>query len=162
MEIIISIIRTHNFSAKLIHIGMWLWCIFRGLKPQKTFNHCEFRYMGFTSGAISEGVKTRNWLSYWTGLKKKSKIDYSLTLSNAEWDFVEKYLNNAENTKYEFENFWWHLVKIITGKWEGDKTTKKTYCYEHVIRALNAIGRFDIDVFMNPYEFKIWADSNLV
>jgi hypothetical protein len=70
-------------------------------------------------------------------------------------------LDKAENTPYEFENFWWHLVKIITGKWVGSKTTKQTYCYEHGIRFLNATGKYTINPFLNPYEFKVWADKNL-
>jgi hypothetical protein len=57
MKIAITIIRTENFTAKAIHLGMWLWAKFRGLPVQKCFNHCEVRYAELTSGAIAKGVQ---------------------------------------------------------------------------------------------------------
>lgn len=150
----VTIIRSHNFTAKAIHLGMWLWCVGRGLKPEKTYNHTEIGYDGLTSGAIAEGVKTRNWSKYWSKFKNAERIHYEIPLTKIQWEKGKKYLDKAEDTPYEFENFWWHLVKIITGKWKGSKTSRKTYCYEHSIRFLNATGKFKLNAFLNPYEFK--------
>lgn len=162
MFVSVTIIRTYNFTAKMIHLGMWLWCVFRALKPKKTFNHCEVRYGELTSGAIAEGVKTRPWAYYVHGIKKMQWENYCLELTEEQLRKGLAYLETAEGSPYEFENFWWHLVKIITGKWKGSKTTRQTYCYEHGIRFLNATGKYDLDPFMNPYEFNVWADTNLL
>ena len=59
MIIYATTIRSFNFTAKMIHFGMWLWAILRNIKPQKCRNHAEIRYDFYTSGAIAEGVKTR-------------------------------------------------------------------------------------------------------
>jgi hypothetical protein len=159
----ITIIRTKNISAIAIHIGMWLWAVLRGLKTRKCYNHVEIRFGDETSGAISEGVKTRLWIDYLRKFNGKyfKYLDYNLELSDEEYEKGLNYLKNAEETPYEFENFWWHLVKIIFGKWYGSKTSRKTYCYEHAIRFLNSTGKYNIDPFLNPYEFKDWADKNL-
>ena len=54
----------------------------------------------------------------------------------------------------------WHLIKIITGFWIGSKTNNHTYCYKHGIRWINSTFNVELDVFMNPWQFKEWADKN--
>jgi len=159
----ITTIRTKNWSARLIHIGMWLWFKLRGLPTQTCYNHVEVRFGNMTSGAIDSGVKTRKWEDY---VKSKSGKyfqykNYQLNLTSEQLKNGINYLQNSENISYEFENFFWHLIKIITGKWLGDKTSKKTYCYEHAIRFMNSTGKYDLNVFMNPYEFEVYAEKNL-
>ncbi len=158
----ITIIRSYNFTAKAIHFGMWLWAILRNSKPAKCYNHCEFRWDNMTSGAISEGVKNREWLPYWKHFKKAEKIDYWINFTNEEWDRVIKYVRESKDTPYEFVMFWHHFLYILTNEWKGDNTDKKLFCLEYVIRILNVSCKFDyINPYMNPYEFKIWADKNL-
>ena len=163
MIVKIRIIRTHNFSARLIHVGMWLWAILRFKKPQITYNHCEIYYDGKSSGAIAEGVKTRDWEEVLNEHKGKyfSYIQYKLKLKPYEWDRAKEYLNKVEGTKYEYSNFIWHTVKIVLWKWVGNKTDKKLFCYEHCIRFLNATTKYNINPYLNPYEFRLWADKNL-
>jgi len=163
MTIYIRLIRTHNFSARLIHIGMWLWAVIRLRKPQLTYNHCEVGSADVTSGAIAEGVKTRMWVAYVAEHKGKyfKFIEYRVKLKPHEWNRGRYYLAKAEGTKYEYSNFIWHTIKIVIGKWIGNRTDKKLFCYEHGIRFLNATGRYNLNPYLNPYEFKTWADKNL-
>ena len=155
----VSIIRSYNLTAKMIHLGMFLWCIFRFKKPKKSYNHCEIRFGNLTSGAIASGVKTRKWDNYYNE-SKKQVIDYELKLTNEEMFRSYLFLKSTENIPYEFENFLWHLIKIITGFWIGSKTNNHTYCYEHGIRWINNTFNVELDVFMNPWQFKEWADKN--
>ena len=158
----IRIIRTRNFTAKLIHLGMFLWAILRWKKINRTYNHFEIGYDGLTSGAIKDGVKTRNWLRYVKEHKWIEWVEYTLELTDEEWNEGYKYLTDVEDIKYEVENFWWHLVKIIIGKWKGGRSSKELYCYEHGIRFLNVTKRFELDNFLNPHQFKILADKYIL
>lgn len=163
MNIDIAIIRTKNLSARIIHIGMWLYCVLRFIKPQRTYNHAEVKLGFFTSGAIPKKVKTRPWKEYLAHYEDKffRHIEYPVPLSEDEINKGLDYLNEVEGTPYEFENFWYHTIKIFKNVWRGSNTTRQLYCYEHVIRFLNATGKYDLDPFMNPYQFKVWADNNL-
>ncbi len=157
----IRLIRSHNFTARLIHLGMWLWAVLRFKKIRRTYNHCEVGYDNLSSGAIAKGVKTRDWNVVLKEHKWMEWMEYKIELTQDEWIKGYSYLVDVEDTKYEFENFWWHLVKIITGKWKGSTKAKELYCYEHGIRFLNATGKYKLNNYMNPYEFKLWCDRNL-
>jgi hypothetical protein len=159
-----ALIRTRNFSGLLIHFGMFLYPLLRGKKPKVSYNHSEVRFGPYTSGAISKGVKTRLWSEYVASFKGKyfKNYDYPIELSQEQWDAGYQYLKEAEGTKYEYANFLYHAIKIFTGKWAGSKTTRQSYCLEHLIRFLNATGKYDLDVFMNPYQFEVWADEVLL
>ncbi len=162
MKVYIRIIRTKNFSARLIHVGMWLYAVLRGLKPHKiSYNHCEVGYEDLTSGAIVEGVKTRKWEDYIDSFKEKyfKYLEYEFDFSDVEWLRAKYYLDKIENQPYEFENFWYHTIKIFTGKWKGSTKPTQIYCYEHGIRVLNCKEGIKLDTNMNPYEFKEWVDS---
>lgn len=158
--IAVTIVRSYNISARIIQFGMWVWAKLRKLPTYKTYNHCEIRYSNLTSGAIASGVKTRVWLDY-VKEHKKEWISYELNLTPQEIADGIKYLYKSENTPYEFENFWYHAIKIFTGKWEGSKKATELYCYEHAIRFMNATKKYNLPISMNPYEFKIWAENNL-
>lgn len=171
----IVVIRSFNFTAKAIHLGMWLWAKFRGIPVQKCYNHTEIVWLDnvtntwMTSGAIAEGIKTRPWEPYINHFKEVEWIEYPVELAAAQWHDTERYLLTAENTPYEFENFWWHLVKIITGKWKGSTTSRQSYCYEHTLRALKASRKFSkwfsnntLNLYMNPYEFVVAAEDKSI
>ena len=159
--IAISIIRTHNLTALLIHLGMFLHAVLRFRKPKRSYNHSEVRFGELTSGAIAEGVKTRSWPHYVAEHYGKyfRHYDYILELTDEEWGNGYEYLKQAEGTKYEYANFLYHAIKIFTGKWMGSKTTRQSYCLEHAIRFMNATGKYNLNVFMNPYEFEMLMDE---
>ena len=161
MIVNIRIIRTKNFTAKMIHFGMLLWALIRFKKIKKSYNHTEISYNKYSSGAVAEGVKTRLWTTYLKNHSVTEWINYYIIITPKQWNRGLLYLDAMEGVPYEVENFWWHLVKIIIGKWKGSKTAKELFCYEHSIRFLNATGEFDLDPYMNPYQFKIWADKNI-
>ena len=156
----IRLIRTYNAIGLAIHVAMWIWCVIRGVKTAKVYNHLEIGFGELTSGAMREGVRTTKWEEY-RNSKRMDVIEYPLTITPDQELKGMHYINNAEHTPYEFENFWWHLVKIVTGKWKGSKTSRQTYCYEHGGRFLQKIG-YKLDIYMNPVEFKNWADKNLI
>jgi len=167
----IRLINSNSFSSKIIRAGMWLWTVSRGLPRIKTYGHAEIVFekdgilMSNGATATEGGVNTRTWKKYLQIYHNYYAIDYisyQLTLTEKESNLLLEYIKKTDGIPYEFENFYWHIVKILIGKWKGSKTTKQIYCYEHMIRALRATGKYDIDIFMNPYEFKDWADSNLV
>jgi len=167
----IRLINSNSFASKIIRAGMWLWTVSRGLPRMKTYGHLEivFEMNGIlmSSGATATegGANIRTWADYIQIYHFNHTIDYisyPLLLTKNESDLLIQYLEKAEGEPYEFENFFWHLIKILTGKWEGSTTTRQIYCYEHGIRALLATGKYDLDIFMNPYQFREWADENLI
>lgn len=164
-KIYLSVIRSSNFSARLIQFGMWLYAVLRFKKPIKIYNHMEVRYGKggeISSGAISEGVKTRPWPEVLHHYRFRPEVKtYEIKLTNKEYRQVIDYLTKAENTKYEYSMFITHMLKIIFGVWLGGKSSKHLFCYEHGINALNATGKYNLSPYMNPYEFLKWADKNL-
>ena len=170
-KISFTIIRTKNFVARAIHLGMYLWSLFRGLPQKKCFNHCEVRYGfsknlkgGYTIGAIGSGTTKRPWNEYVNSKKGKyfEHKDYVIELSDKDYHKVMEKLTELIGTPYEYQNFWWHLIKIITGKWKGSKTTKETNCYEVGLIAVSMVEKYgDVNIFMNPYEAEDWANENI-
>lgn len=162
-KITITLIRTKNISALAIHLGMWLYSSFRGLPSIKCYNHAEVRYDNLTSGAISPRVKTRKWDEYVRKYKGKyfKPLFYEIELNEEQWEKGKAYLHKTEGTPYEYSIFIFHPLKIYFNKWFGSKTDKRLACYEHMIRFLNATGKYDLDIFMNPYEFQVWGIDNL-
>ena len=162
MKISIVLIRSSSLISRLIRASMTLWCIVRFIKPTKTYSHCEVKFGQLVSGAIDEGIKTRVFTTYLNTLKDYEFKMYYLNLTEDEWIKGNDYLTEVENTPYEYTNFIYHIIKIFYGKWEGNKDKKKLYCFEHGARFLNATGKYNVDLFLNPYEFKAWCDKNLV
>jgi hypothetical protein len=153
VKVEVVLVRSYNLSAIIIHIGMFLWYLLRFKKPSYCYNHCELKYGEMTSGAISKGVKSRNFKEY---LKY-----FTIELTEKQYEKGMKYLKSSENTKYEFVNFLFHTLKIFTDRWYGSKTTAELYCYEHVIQFLNATGKYNIDPFLNPVEAEKLFKYNL-
>lgn len=152
----IWLIHTTNFSARMIHLGMKIYCWLRGKKvPEVIYNHA----LVFDGTLITEadypvvdcmGLKAwKNKKKNQTAIIKKLPLDLSIEQNNAMWH----YLNDQEGKKYELLNFWWHLVKIFTGKWYGKRNDNQHYCYELVLWALNMSTGSNYDVYMNPIEF---------
>ena len=151
-KVSVVLVRSYNFTARVIHLGMFLWYVLRFKNPKYCYNHCEIKYGNLTSGAISKGVKTRDFKEYLEDLKKYKLKCYEIELTDEEYEYGMGYLKEAENTKYEFKNFLWHAFKIFTDRWYGDTCASELYCYEHVIRFLNRTGKYQINPFLNPVE----------
>lgn len=154
----IWLVNTTNFSARVIHTGMKLFCALRGKeKPSIVYNHALI--YDPSSDCIYEAdfpkvvrITKSEWLA-----KKKNKTAnikvVGLKLTERQQRSMLSYLTVQVGKPYETINFWWHLVKIFTGKWNGDRTDKAHYCYELVIRAVNSVCVHQMDDYLNPYEF---------
>lgn len=147
---------TSNFTARLIQFWMIVDALIRFKRPTFTYNHALIEYMGNVYEAVDEGVVYRSLKDHFSekkfGKPYKEKI-IELDLSESEKARALTYLNSQVGKKYEYSNFLFHPVKTITGKWEGEKTDNRHYCYELVIRAMNATGNYNLDPFLNPREF---------
>lgn len=142
----------------MIHLGMKIYCWLRGKKvPEVIYNHAlvydsnteaifEADFPKVVSIHISKwNEKKKNK----TAIIKKIPLDLKVVESRSMfW-----YLMNQRGKKYELINFWWHLVKIFTGKWYGKRNDNQHYCYELVLWAYNKATGSDYDVYMNPIEF---------
>ena len=133
-------------------------------KPEFTYNHTYIEHNGIVWSADGEGIVKQPEEEHYK--EKKFKRKYS-TFS-FELDFTEEelakaiaYLDAQVGKPYEVLNFLWHPVKTITGEWLGSRTDKQLYCYELVIRALNASGKYNLYVFMNPREFFDYIHKSL-
>ncbi len=165
MIVYIIMFRSRTVLGRLVQFSMWLWCILRGIKVEKFYNHCEIEYLDLCSGAIETGLKTRYFQQVITN-EYKGKVEYikyPVYLDKFEWQKGKMYLDWAENTPYEYSNFWFNIVKIFTGKWSGNTDGKKLYCVEHVINFLNVTGRYGkLDKYLNTYEAKKLFDRILI
>ena len=164
-KIYIRLIRSKGITAYLIRLGMWLYAILRFKKPTKTYNHVEVGYGvdgALSSGAIAKGIRIRPWNLVLKHYKGKVEVkSYIIPVTDVEYSKFLDYMLKVNYNKYEFGNFFLHLLKIIFGVWVGKRSTKKLYCYEHGIYALNATGKYNLDPYLNPYEFQKWADKNI-
>ena len=136
MKYYLVLIHSTNFTARLIQLGMFLWCILRFKKPKYTYNHCEIVYGNnvydfLSSGAIDEGIKTRSWLSVRKSYNNDFRFQVYELAKPSDLENAVKYLAETENIPYEYSNFFYHAVKIFTGKWLGSTNKNKLYCYEH-------------------------------
>ena len=159
----VVLFRSYTILGRLVQFSMWLYCILRGLKVEKFYNHCEIEYLDLCSGAIETGVKTRYFREV-INKEYKGKVEYikyPIYLDKYEWIKAKIYLDKAENTPYEYSNFWFNIVKIFTGKWNGNRNRKKLYCVEHAINFLNATGRYRLEQYLNTYEAKKLFDEIL-
>lgn len=137
---------------------MKLYCVLRGIKPSEIiYNHALF--YDEISQEIYEAdyprvvkVSVGDWKS-----KRKNRTaivkTLDLSLTTREQDEIREYLKNQVGKRYEVFNFWWHILKVFTGKWWGPRNDKRLYCYELVIYALNRSYRFSEDPYLNPYQF---------
>jgi len=142
--------RTYNFSARIIHIGMWIYQVIRFKKPEKTYNH--WMVLDDNTGYIIEAIGKGT-------IKRKRDLSDEIVEYKFEGDL--NYTNLQIGKKYEYSNFWWYFLDIIYLGWLGDKTDKKLNCTELVTRTLINSG-YNIGVFFNPFRLKKWCDKNLI
>ena len=130
--------------------------VFHGEFSQKTYNHtfiCDDKTIW---EAVSAGVIRTNFNEHYSHKKYQkpfSSRHIKLNLTPIERIRVINYLKEQEGKEYEFSNFIFHPLRTLFDKWLGKKNDKKLYCYELVIRAINASGKYDFDPYMNPREF---------
>lgn len=155
---VIQIVHTRNFTARGIHLFMKLHCLLRGKKiPPVIYNHALFydeKEQVIYEADFPRVVKLP--VSEWRAKGKNvnaiiKTVDARLTY--AEEREVKRYLEEQVGKRYETINFWWHILKVFTGKWFGRRNDDRHYCYELVIHALNRSWRFSVDPYLNPYEF---------
>jgi len=147
---------TANFSARLIQLWMIADALIRFNLPSFIYNHILIENDGAVWEAIDEGVVYSTLAEHFSHKKYRKKYEekiIELDFSETEKAQAIAYLNQQVGKKYEFSNFLFHPIKTITGEWKGQKTDNRHYCYELVIRAMNATGKYKLDPFLNPREF---------
>lgn len=147
---------TVNFSARLIQVWMFVDALAHFKRPTFTYNHALIEKNNRVWEAIDEGVVSTSLSMHFERKKYSNKFTdkvIELNLSVLEEAGALAYLESQVGKKYEYSNFLFHPIKTITDKWEGEKTDNRHYCYELVIRALNATGKYNLDPFLNPREF---------
>lgn len=151
MKIIVFAEHTHNFSARLVQLGMWLWQVVRFRKPVKVYNHWGFRVIGnaaYNYEATAHGVKvtTRPLAPEWRA--------WQVELT----DNAIEYLTLQEDKKYEYANFLFHALRILFPAWLGSRNDDKHSCVELVTRTLRKSG-YDVKIWSNPVELKEWMET---
>lgn len=141
--------RTSNFSARLIHTGMWIWQAVRFRKPEKVYNHWILQKEGFNYEATAHGVEKTVRPFH------EDMVEYTIHVSPKSIQYLESQVGK----KYEFANFLFHTFMIILPHWLGNKTDKKHSCVELVTRILQQSG-YSINTWSNPVELKNWLDVN--
>lgn len=156
-------IRTTNFSAKLIHLGERL-----NGSNRLSLNHCEIGYerngVRYTSGSRADGTTTIKWSNYFNKYKKRIKVikEWEVELTNEQWYNLKCYLDEVEGNKYEYSMFIFYSLKLIFGKWFGKKDKRRLFCVEHNVRALNATKRFKkISIDIWPHQLNKFYNNNL-
>lgn len=153
-------VHTKNvFMARFIHVGMRTYCLLRGIKqPDIVYNHALMYHNGYVYEADYPRVK-KIPLEKWQKIKKNKRATikkYNLQLTQNQEFKIYVFLELQIGKPYELINFFWHMIKIFTGKWYGRHDNKRLYCYELVIYAMNVIRMRDkIDCYLNPIEFNI-------
>lgn len=160
----IWLVHSTNFTARVIQLGMKVYCILRGKKiPSIVYNHALIYDKSqdcIYEADFPEVVKLsyEDWLSKTKNKKAKLK-KIPLNTTDNKYLVMVKYLEKQVGKPYETINFWWHMVKIFTGHWFGSLTDDQHYCYELVIRAMNTVCNNAIYEFLNPYEFDEYIKS---
>lgn len=161
----IWLIHTHNFTAKLIQTGMKLYCIKNKLAiPDVIYNHAlvydpdsDMIYEADFPEVVM--ISKADWMAKKKNKKAVVKV-IKLNISDRQKRSMLSYLTVQVGKSYELSNFIWHTLKIFTGRWNGNTTDKQHYCYELVIRALNAIWPSHFYEYLNPYEFNELSKKN--
>lgn len=150
----ILILRTQGIVPWIIHFGMRIFLRKNDLQSDWIPNHAEVKVGNTVSGAVAKGVKSRSYDSAYKKWHKPEIKAFPITLDEEQYRKGIEYLILAENTPYEFENFWYHARKVLWGGWKGSTTARELYCIEHAIRFLNATGVYGfINPYLNPVEF---------
>lgn len=154
MYIIIE--KTRNFTARLIQFWMYIDALWHCDIPKRTYNHALISHKNFLWEAVDSGVVKTTFDEHYSHKKYKRRFNTKhifIPLNFRQQQKVLEYLASEEGKKYEFSNFWFHPLKTIFNKWLGQKGDRKFSCYELVIRAINASGKYNFDPYMNPREF---------
>lgn len=60
---------------------------------------------------------------------------------------------------YQWNNFIFHIIKILTGVWLGPVNARQLYCVEVATRALRALGYKEVQVDWNNYQLQRWLEK---
>lgn len=159
MKLIFSEIHTSNASAKLIQLGGWVEQVIRFKKPVKVYNHSEIRFFVETLGAVDSGVELREWGSYWNSIQPAELVDYEFELNEAQTLRLQRFVASEAGKKYEYSMFFWHTVKIFTGKWYGSTSNKRFFCKELSIKCFNYVFEQNVDPYLSPVQWKAYLDE---
>lgn len=151
-------VNTKNLSAMVIHLGMKIYCILRGIKiPNIIYNHAliyDNKNDIIYEADFPRVIKMKKNLWYDIKKNKKAIIQKNeIKISEDQELILRNYLEDQIGKRYEIKNFWWHLLKIFTNKWSGSKTDDKHYCIELVLHCINKISEQKYDPYLNPIEF---------
>jgi hypothetical protein len=154
----IQLIRSNAFLPMAIQTVQyidWLWDnaerFLKGKKLVPLFaqdNHVSIIIDKAEYEALAHGVE-KSWYS----VKGHHHVN--------EWDIpttkekeVRKYLEDQIDKGYEYDNFFWHLLKVPFNKWFGAYNDKRHSCVELATRALQIAGVEGIDKYDSPYDLK--------
>jgi len=161
----IWLVNTQNFTAKLIHIGMKLYCMKNKWPiPEVIYNHAliydpEQDCVYEADFPVVVRISKAEWAAKKKNKTAKVKV-VELKTTDRQRRAMLSYLSVQVGKSYELSNFLWHTVKIATGNWSGNTTDKQHYCYELVIRAINNVWPSHFNTYLNPYEFNEMISKN--
>jgi len=163
-------IRSHKILPVIIQTGMWLWVPFENVRRFKRnlFKKDKEEYLKYIK--CNNHWSPTNHYQEWEAVEKGVvKVPYSLEKHHfaMEWFIpikatrhLERFLDSMVGRGYEFLNFFWHAVKIFTGKWYGPKDMIRFSCVELVNALLIEAGYSEVSLHWNPYETQLWLMKN--
>jgi len=157
-------IRSHRFLPLAIQFYMWLWVplensrrfkynlLHKDKKPyvkfQKTNNHWSLR-------SVRLGLE---WEALWPKIVERPFIlnhhevsEWDRTCSIEKENEIVAFLREQVDKHYETFNFWWHIVKVFTGKWYGPTGDSQHSCVEIINKVLMMLGE-PVTMDFNPFE----------
>jgi hypothetical protein len=110
-----------------------------------------------TSGSLKNGVISMQYKDYLSTLEGYEIIMKTEFLKPHEYQLALDYIKAVEGWRYEWEVFFWHAIKIFTGRYYGKEKLGRMACVKQVINTINATGKYNLDVNLNNYEFQeLW------
>lgn len=158
----IVLIRDYTVSCKIDIIILVLLQLIRFSKPVKTYNHVEVKFGKLTSGIVNSKSRIRYWITFISKLNKPDTVIYNLDLSPVELRRGEIYLNEVDGIEYNPISYWHYLIMAMPFRYIPSVVKRSLFPYEHVIRYLNATGKYVLDPYLDPVSFKKWADETLL
>ncbi len=160
----IVLIRSYNFSARLIHIGMFIRYLLRFRKPQRVYNHAAIGLSGNKiSEALAHGIEYRDINCYQN--KRCEILIYEFPFSVQQLYIIDKDTKLYEGVKYQFINFIQFIPEIFLGIWLGRKKLKaddQLYCTEYVGLLINRATyqeHFKKHWRVSPIQLKDWCEK---
>lgn len=147
---------THRKSGRIIQGWMFVDSLVRLQLPHVTYNHALVYIDGQVWEAVAEGVVNTSYDEHMSRFQFKKPymqdwIQVSVDLGMKKK--ITEFMNKQVGKKYEFNNFFFHPLKTITGFWLGQKGNKKYYCIELCIDAVNFALKNKLNRYLNPTEF---------